>query len=116
MRTRASGIWWRCSVGIVTSLAGIFTRSPAASSAEFAALLGARVTPEAFVIDADRVLRYRGRIDDTYITRAKRRDQPTRDDLQNALDDVLAGKPVTRPETEATGCPIARIVATKKAP
>ncbi len=76
--------------------------------------VGAKVTPEVFVLDADRVVRYRGRIDDQYLSRLKRREQVTRNDLREAIDELLAGKPVTRPETEALGCPIARPVAKSK--
>ena len=76
--------------------------------------VGAKMTPEAFVLDADRVVRYRGRIDDQYLSRLKRRGQVTRSDLREAIDELLAGKPVSRPETDALGCPIARPVAKKK--
>lgn len=69
----------------------------------------ADITPEAFVLDADGVLRYRGRIDNTYVARIKKNNSgPTRHDLRQALDEVLAGKPVTMPATLPVGCPIAR--------
>jgi peroxiredoxin len=71
------------------------------------AALGAKRTPEAFVLDADRVVRYRGRIDDQYGTN-HRRDEPRRRDLKLALDEVLAGKPVTVPQTEVEGCVIGK--------
>lgn len=67
-----------------------------------------RVTPEAFLLDGDLVLRYRGRIDNTYYARLKRSNQPRRDDLRIALDELLAGKPIQEPVTEAIGCPIWR--------
>jgi peroxiredoxin len=69
--------------------------------------LKARVTPEAFVLDPDLVLRYRGRIDDSYTARLKKNRQVTRHELRDALDDVLAGKPVRTPVTRAVGCPVA---------
>jgi peroxiredoxin/mono/diheme cytochrome c family protein len=69
---------------------------------------GARVTPEAFLLDAGRVIRYRGRIDDQYGI-GVRRDQPTRRDLKEALDELLAGKPITTPQTRVDGCPIERV-------
>jgi len=78
-------------------------------------LLGAKTTPEAFLIDADGVVRYRGRIDDQYISRLKRRESVTRHDLGVAIDELLAGKPITVAETEALGCPIARPVVPKHA-
>jgi peroxiredoxin/mono/diheme cytochrome c family protein len=64
-------------------------------------------TPEAFVLDAGFVLRYRGRIDDSYYQRLKKKDKTT-DDLKWALDAVLAGQPVKTPATLPIGCPIAR--------
>jgi peroxiredoxin len=68
---------------------------------------GAKRTPEAFLLDADRVIRYHGRIDDQYGL-DYRRAQPTRRDLKEALDELLAGKPITTPQTEVAGCLIAR--------
>jgi peroxiredoxin len=69
---------------------------------------GARRTPEVFLLDAGRVIRYRGRIDDRYGI-GYRRDQPTRDDLKEAIDELLAGKPIGTPRTEVSGCPIERL-------
>ena len=66
----------------------------------------ARHVPEAFVLDRGRVLRYRGRIDDSFAARLKKKPAPSRHDLRAALDEILAGKPVTVPTTEAVGCPI----------
>jgi mono/diheme cytochrome c family protein len=68
---------------------------------------GATRTPEAFVLDRGRVVRYRGRIDDQY-TVAGRRDRPGRRDLAAALEDLLAGRPVATPHAPATGCVIDR--------
>jgi peroxiredoxin len=70
--------------------------------------LGARRTPEAFVLDAGLVIRYRGRIDDQY-GYTYRRAAPTRTDLKDAIDELLAGKPVSRPESEVRGCVIGRV-------
>ena len=70
--------------------------------------LGARVTPEAFVLDASGTVRYRGRIDDGYATRTKRNNQAKSRDLENALEAVLDGKPVLVSETKALGCAISR--------
>jgi peroxiredoxin len=69
--------------------------------------VGARVTPEAFVLDADRMVRYRGRIDDRYQTRTKSGDAKVHD-LRDALDAVLAGKAVQTAETRTYGCAIVR--------
>ena len=68
---------------------------------------GAKRTPEVFLLDANRVIRYHGRIDDQYGV-GFRRDKPTRSDLEQALDELLAGQPITTPRTEASGCPIER--------
>ncbi len=73
---------------------------------------GARRTPEVFVLDAGRVVRYQGRIDDQFGYGFKR-GQPTRRDLVEALDEVLAGKPVTVASTPVLGCVIARAVEPK---
>jgi hypothetical protein len=72
-----------------------------------AAALGAKRTPEAFVLDANRVIRYHGRIDDRYGL-TYRREEARRKDLKVALDEVLAGKPVTVPETDVEGCVIGK--------
>jgi peroxiredoxin/mono/diheme cytochrome c family protein len=70
--------------------------------------LGAARTPEVFVLDAGRVVRYRGRIDDQFGV-GFARPRPTRRDLAEALDELLAGKPVSTPVTEAPGCRISRV-------
>jgi len=64
----------------------------------------ATVTPEAVVIDSRGEIRYRGRIDNFYAALGKPRQQVTTHDLRDALDAVLAGKPVPNPETKALGC------------
>ncbi len=71
-----------------------------------AAKLGVKVTPEAVVIDADGKVRYRGRIDDTFAARGKRRANPSTSDLKDAIAAVLAGKEVPLESAEAIGCPI----------
>ena len=62
---------------------------------------GATRTPCALLFDGDRRLRYRGRLYD-----ARDPSRVRRHDLQQAVDDVLAGRPVEVPETEAFGCSI----------
>lgn len=74
----------------------------------------ATMSPEAFVLDHKFVLRYRGRIDNSYAARLKKNQQTTSHDLKKALDEVLAGKPVSEPATEAIGCPIQRSEPAKK--
>lgn len=73
---------------------------------QLAGQLGAKATPEAFVVSPDGKVLYRGRIDDQYAGYGKRRAEPTTHDLRDALDAVLAGKPVAVPETKVIGCPI----------
>jgi peroxiredoxin len=62
---------------------------------------GALVTLHAFVLDNQRNLKYRGRVDDS-------RDpaKVTADDLRNALDDLLEGREVRTPETRPFACSI----------
>lgn len=63
----------------------------------------ARVTPEAYVIDSHGALVYHGRIDNNFDPALA-----TTHDLANALDSLLAGKPIAKPRTKAFGCAIAR--------
>jgi hypothetical protein len=65
---------------------------------------GATVTPQAVVISRDGKVRYSGRIDNFYAGLGKPRRQATTHDLRTALDEMLAGKPVTTPKTEPVGC------------
>ncbi|MFO0804032.1 MAG: redoxin domain-containing protein [Gemmataceae bacterium] len=68
--------------------------------------LGAKTTPEAFVLDDALTVRYRGRIDDGFSARLKAKPGTARQDLTIALDELLAGKPVSVADTKAFGCPI----------
>jgi len=62
---------------------------------------GALVTLHAFVLDRDRRLRYRGRIDDSRDPK-----KVEVNDLRNALDDLLSGKEVRVAETQPFACSI----------
>lgn len=68
-------------------------------------LYGAKRTPEMYVINKDGILVYHGAIDDN-----KSPDPSTIPGAKNyvslTLDEVLAGKPVSTPKTEAYGCSI----------
>src|SRR5579884_105736 len=75
--------------------------------------LGARRTPEAFVVDSSITIRYRGRIDDQFGIGFARPGKPTRRDLATALDEILAGKAVSVPRTEVSGCRIGRVAQPK---
>src|SRR5262249_51250468 len=76
--------------------------------AEVADKFGAVRTPEVFVLDAERTVRYWGRIDDQYGVGYKR-PKPTRRDLAAALEELLAGKTVSQPFVESVGCHIGRL-------
>jgi len=69
--------------------------------------LGVSRTPEVVLLDERRRIRYRGRVDDRYAV-GSRRTEARYHDLANALEDLLAGREVGRPETEAVGCPVDR--------
>ena len=63
-----------------------------------------RVTPEAAVFLPDGRLAYHGRIDDRFADLSVNRPAPTRRDLEQALEEILARKPVSHPETKGVGC------------
>jgi len=63
---------------------------------------GATHTPEFFVFDRNRKLRYHGKMDDNY----QNPDAVTRRYLQDAVEALLAGKEVAEPETHSIGCTI----------
>jgi thiol-disulfide isomerase/thioredoxin len=73
--------------------------------ASVARAVGATRTPEAVVLDGEKRLVYRGRIDDQFRLRGVRKDATTHE-LKDAIDAVLAGKKVETPETEVDGCAI----------
>ncbi|MGF1580543.1 MAG: redoxin domain-containing protein [Gemmataceae bacterium] len=70
---------------------------------------GASRTPEMFVLDEKRVVRYQGRIDDQYGV-GYIRDKAKAHFLKNALDAVIAGKKVNVAHREAVGCIIGRLL------
>jgi hypothetical protein len=71
---------------------------------ELVARSNAKVTPQSAVFDVSGKLLYRGRIDDLYVDFGKKRNAATTRDLRDAIDAVLAGKPVAMAETKAVGC------------
>lgn len=75
---------------------------------EIADRFGAVRTPEVFLLDGDRVVRYWGRIDDQYGVGFQRK-KTGRNDLGEAIEELLAGKAVSQPVTEAPGCLIGRV-------
>jgi peroxiredoxin len=68
---------------------------------EVARAYGAKVTPDVFVLDAARRLRYRGAPDSDYDDRDAGAAW-----LREALDAVLSGGEPARPETKPVGCSI----------
>jgi peroxiredoxin len=75
---------------------------------ELVRLVNATVTPQAAVLTPDGKLQYLGRVDDRVADFGKQRPQATQSDLRDALDAVLAGKPVPHPTTKSIGCAINR--------
>lgn len=65
--------------------------------------LDAKVTPEAYFLDAAGKLVYRGRIDNS-----RNGDAITNMELRDAIEATLAGKPVEKSEVNAFGCSIKR--------
>jgi thiol-disulfide isomerase/thioredoxin len=63
---------------------------------------GATHTPQFFVFDGERKLRYSGKMDDSWQVPANAKDFYLRD----AVDAILAGKPVKVAETHSIGCTI----------
>jgi peroxiredoxin len=70
-------------------------------SQEVARAYGAKTTPDVFVIDSGGALRYRGAPDPDS-------NDPTLNAtwLREALDAMLAGEEIARPETEPVGCSV----------
>lgn len=65
--------------------------------------LGVTRTPEVVVIDAQKRLRFRGRIDSQYRLGGVKPNRG-REDLKEAIEDVLAGRDVRVAETPVDGC------------
>ena len=64
------------------------------------------------MLDADRKIRYQGRIDDQFAVGALR-NAADRDYLKSAIDELLAGQEVQVPVTEPVGCQIGRVLEPK---
>jgi len=67
---------------------------------------GATITPSAAVLSPEGSVLYLGRIDNRVQDFGKVRYQPTEFDLRDAIDQVLAGRPVAHPRVHAIGCSI----------
>lgn len=66
---------------------------------DVARAFGPSATPHVFVFDSTRRLRYEGRVDNNV-----RQNLVTRQDAREAIDAVLAGRPVLVPHTPSIGC------------
>jgi len=66
--------------------------------------LGATRTPEAYVLDPNFKLLYHGRIDNS-----QKIEGITSNDVRAALDEMLAGKPISKTGGAAFGCSIKRV-------
>ena len=65
---------------------------------------GASVTPEVYIVNSELEILYHGRIDNS-----RDIDDVTSNDLQNALNEILEGKPVSNNSTKAFGCTIKKV-------
>jgi peroxiredoxin len=68
-------------------------------------------TPKTYLIDGEGVVRYQGRIDNSQNPQMVKRD-----DLREALNEMLSGKPISVAETRALGCLIKRVQDAKAIP
>jgi len=68
--------------------------------------VGAVATPEAAVVGPDDALLYRGRIDDQFVALGQQRPAAIHHDLRKALDEYVAGRPISVPRTRTIGCAI----------
>lgn len=67
---------------------------------EFATACGAQSTPHIFIFDADRKLRYTGRMDDA----GRKKGPVEKSYIRDAFDALLAGKEITETVTRSFGC------------
>ena len=75
---------------------------------EVADQFDAKRTPEVFVLDSSLAVRYRGRIDNQYTPGVSRK-SPTRNELHDVLQQLLAGEKLGVQSTEPVGCIIGRV-------
>ena len=74
----------------------------------------AQRTPEVYVLDQQRTIRYHGRIDDQF-GYGTQRPKPTATYLTDAIDALLAGREVTKAAAEPVGCHIGRQLTAQSA-
>jgi len=85
-------------------------------SGKLARQLGAKVTPEAIVLDDQGRVRYQGRIDDQFADRLKRNAVPAKHELHDALTSLTSGRPVAVALAPAAGCPLPEPKSAAKTP
>ena len=66
--------------------------------------IGAKIAPEAFVVNNAGKIIYRGRIDDWMYAVGKKKPMVTTHELQDALNAVVQHQPIKNPQTKAIGC------------
>jgi len=66
------------------------------------------IVPTVVLFDTSGKLRYKGRVDDRFPALGVELPKPRRQDLRIAIDEVLAGKPVSTPNTPVVGCALPR--------
>lgn len=72
--------------------------------AQLAHKFGVRVTPEVVVLNATNRVVYQGAIDDWYISPGRHQREARQAFLENALDALLANRPILPSQTDAVGC------------
>jgi peroxiredoxin len=75
-------------------------------------LFGAQRTPQVFVLDKSRVIRYSGAVDNQYGIGFQRK-KPTERYLAEAIDNLLNNQPVATATTPTIGCQIGRVPKTE---
>jgi len=70
---------------------------------------GASRTPEVVLLDANRTIQYRGRIDDQF-TYGRQKSKVEKEHLVEAIEALVAGKKVETAQTEVVGCHIGRVL------
>ncbi len=71
-------------------------------SQAIAKAFGAVCTPDFFLYDSDRKLRYRGRLDDNWQDAT----HVTRQEIRLAIEALLSGEPIPEPQRPSMGCSI----------
>ena len=69
----------------------------------------ATTTPQVFVLDKNRILRYIGAVNDQYPNRTTRLIAPAKHYLANTLEQLLSSREVVPSSTESVGCPLSRV-------